>query len=148
MLIAPVKQPIALKIAPGFPLALRLGAGRLAVADPASVPAGKYARAALTSLGVWDAVSSKHAPSENVRAALVLVSRGEAPLGIVYRTVALADRGVVIVDTFPPTIHPPIVYPVALTKRASADAGPVLSFLRGAPAKAVFARQGFLVDVK
>jgi molybdate transport system substrate-binding protein len=148
VLIAPARQPVTLKISPGFALAARLGSGRLAVGDPASVPAGEYAQAALTSLGVWSSVVAKLAPAENVRAALLLVSRGEAPLGIVYRTDALADPGVMIVDTFPEATHPPIVYPAALTAGASAEATGVLAFLRSAPARTVFARQGFTVDIK
>ena len=88
-------MPVTLKIAPGFPLAAALGRDRLALADPAAVPAGKYARAALTALGVWDAVATRLAAAENVRAALLLVARGEAPLGIVYRTDALVEPGVV-----------------------------------------------------
>jgi molybdate transport system substrate-binding protein len=146
VLIAPAGQAVSLTIAPGFPLAAALGNGRLAVADPGAVPAGKYAQAALTTLGVWEMVEPKLARSENVRAALLLVSRGEAPLGIVYRTDALADRGVAIVDTFPEHTHPRIVYPAALTTGATTEAGRVLAFLRGDAARAVFARQGFVVD--
>jgi molybdate transport system substrate-binding protein len=134
---------VALKIAPGFALAAALGRDRLALADPAAVPAGKYARASLTNLGVWDAVAGKIAAAENVRAALLLVSRGEAPLGIVYRTDAVADAGVVIVDTFAESTHPPIVYPAALTSSASAAAGKVLAFLKTPAARAVFDKQGF-----
>lgn len=146
VLIAPATAPrSSLKIAPGFALAAALGNGRMAVADPASVPAGKYARAALMSLGVWDSVATRLAPAENVRAALLLVSRGETPLGIVYATDAAADRGVVVVDTFAESTHPPIVYPAALTRTASADAGRVLAFLRGGVASSVFVRQGFAV---
>ena len=144
VLVAPKARPAALKIAPGFGLAAALGGGRLAVADPASVPAGLYAKAALESLGVWTSVSSHLAPADNVRAALMLVSRGEVPLGIVYRTDANADAGVVVVDTFPESTHPPIVYPAALTRRALPKAARVLTFLRGPAAQAVFARQGFL----
>ncbi len=143
VLIAPRAQPSTLKIAPGFPLAAALGRNRLALADPAAVPAGKYARAALTSLGVWDAVATRIAAAENVRAALLLVSRGEAPLGIVYYTDAVADAGVVIVDTFPETTHPPIIYPAALTTAASPAATKVLEFLKTDAARAVFAKQGF-----
>jgi molybdate transport system substrate-binding protein len=143
VLIAPRAKPVALKIAPGFALAAALGPDRLALADPAAVPAGKYARAALTNLGVWNAVAGKIAPAENVRAALLLVSRGEAPLGIVYRTDAIADAGVVIVDTFPESTHPSIVYPAALTSSASAAAGKVLAFLKTPGARAVFDKQGF-----
>src|SRR4051794_8251941 len=110
VLIAPAGTPTSLKIASRFPIRQALGGGRLAVADPAAVPAGKYARAALTTLGVWDDVKDRLAPAENVRAALLLVERGEAPLGIVYRTDAMADTRVRIVDTFPRASHPPIVY--------------------------------------
>jgi molybdate transport system substrate-binding protein len=148
VLIAPAGEPVHLRIAPGFPLAVCLGANRLAVADPESVPAGKYARAALTSLGVWNSVAAKLAPAANVRAALQLVSRGDAPLGIVYRTDALADRRVVVVGTFPPGSHSPIVYPAAVTSRASPDAARVLAYLRSPAANAVFSRLGFRTDVR
>jgi len=145
VLVAPRAEPLTLTIAPRFALAAALGRSRLALADPAAVPAGKYARAALTSLGVWDEVAGKIAAAENVRAALLLVSRGEAPLGIVYRTDAIADGRVLIVDTFPESTHPPITYPVALTAVASAAASRVLEFLKTDGARAVFARQGFTV---
>jgi molybdate transport system substrate-binding protein len=92
VLIAPAGSATSVKIAPGFDLAAALGDGRLALANPDSVPAGKYAKAALTALGAWQRVEGRIAPAENVRAALALVSRGEAPLGIVYRTDALAER--------------------------------------------------------
>jgi molybdate transport system substrate-binding protein len=142
-LVAPASHPVTLGIEPGFALAKALGDGRLAVADPASVPAGKYARAALTSLGVWDSVAGRLAPADNVRAALLLVSRAESPLGIVYRSDAIADPSVVTVALFPTQTHPPIVYPAALTSRATAPAAKVLACLRGAPARAEFERQGF-----
>lgn len=145
VLIAPAGEERPMTIAPGFPLAAAIGAGRLAVADPASVPAGKYAREALTSLGVWESVAGRLAPAENVRAALALVSRGEAPLGIVYRTDALVDRGVRIAGGFPASSHAPIVYPAALTVTASPDGARVLAFLRGATARATFERLGFRV---
>jgi len=143
VLIAPAAQPVALKIAPGFALAAALGRDRLALADPAVVPAGKYARAALTSLGVWDAVAGRIAAAENVRAALLLVSRREAPLGIVYHTDALIDPGVRIVDTFPASSHPPIVYPAALMPNASPAAANLLEYLKSNEARTVFAAQGF-----
>jgi molybdate transport system substrate-binding protein len=143
VLVAPAKSNVTLHIGPGFPLAAALGSGRLAVGDPAAVPAGLYAKAALTSLGVWNDVANRLAPAENVRAALVLVSRGETPLGIVYRTDARAEPGVKIVDVFPESSHPPIVYPAALTTHASADATKVLDYLRGPEARALFERQGF-----
>jgi molybdate transport system substrate-binding protein len=143
VLVAPASAPIALTITRGFGLRAALGDGRLVVADPASVPAGKYARAALVSLGVWDSVASRLAPAENVRAALVLVDRGEAPLGIVYRTDAAADAGVIVVDTFPESSHPPIVYPAAIIRTASPAAARVLGFLRSEAARVVFEAQGF-----
>jgi molybdate transport system substrate-binding protein len=143
VLIAPAGQPVTMKIAPGFGLAAALGRDRLALADPAAVPAGKYARAALTSLGVWDAVAGRIAAAENVRAALRLVSRREAPLGIVYYSDAVADTGVRIVDTFPESAHPAIVYPAALTSTASPAAAKVLEYLQSNEARAVFAAQGF-----
>lgn len=144
ILVAPQSQPVTLAIEPGFALAKALGDdGRLAVADPVAVPAGKYAKAALTSLGVWDSVANRLAPADNVRAALLLVSRAEAPLGIVYRSDAVADQSVVTVAAFSDTTHPPIVYPAALTTRASAAAGNVLGCLRGDAARAEFKRQGF-----
>lgn len=143
VLVAPKASPVSLKIGPNFGLAGALGSGRLAVGDPMAVPAGLYAKAALISLGVWDSVSSRLAPAENVRAALILVSRAEAPLGIVYRTDAIADPSVRIVDIFPESSHPPIVYPAALTTRASAAARKVLDYLHGPAARVVFEKQGF-----
>src|SRR5262245_57834026 len=142
VLIAPANRPVMLTIAPRFPLRATLGESRLSIADPDAVPAGKYARAALITLGVWNDVSDKLAPAENVRAALVFVSRGEAPLGIVYRTDALADPGVRIVDTFPENTHPRITYPAALTTNASEAAARVLSLLRSPASRTVFVRQG------
>ena len=110
VLIAPADSKVALTIAPNFPLAQALGNSRLAMADPAAVPAGKYGKAALEALGVWASVASKIAPAPDVRATLVFVSRGEAPLGIVYQTDAAADKAVRIVGAFPPSTHPPIIY--------------------------------------
>jgi molybdate transport system substrate-binding protein len=143
VLIAPADSTVQLKIAPHFPLAAALGDGRLASGDPDSVPAGDYARAALTKLGVWQEVAPKLVRAENVRAALAYVARGEAALGIVYRTDALAEQRVRIVDTFPADTHPPIVYPAALTTSARPEAGRYLSFLSGEEARAIFARHGF-----
>jgi molybdate transport system substrate-binding protein len=148
VLIAPTGRPVSLAIVPGFGLAAALGTDRLAVADPASVPAGKYAKEALTSLGVWESVAGKLAPAENVRAALLLVSRAEAPLGIVYRTDALVDKGVAVVGAFPDSSHAPIVYPAALTSTSAPAAARVLEFLHGAAANAVFERLGFKVLTK
>ena len=130
-------------IGPGFDLAGALHGGRLALADPASVPAGKYARAALSALHVWDAVAPHLAPAENVRVALEYVAHGEAPLGIVYATDARLEPTVRIVGTFPSASHPPIIYPVALTKIASPAARAFLTFLEGPEARAIFEKAGF-----
>jgi len=148
VLVAPRDSRVALAIAPGFPLAQALGDGRLAMADPASVPAGKYGQAALETLGVWSSVSGRVARAENVRAALVLVARGEAPLGIVYRTDAAAESGVRIVDAFPPASHPPITYPVAILAASTNPAAAVyLARLRTPGAARVLQAQGFaLID--
>ncbi len=137
----------AIKIGPGFPLAQSLGPdGRLAMGEVNSVPAGKYGKAALEALGVWPGVSSRVAQAESVRAALLLVSRGEAPLGIVYQTDAAADPGVRIVDAFPGNTHPPIVYPVAQTASSKlVDAASLLAYFDMAAARAEFEKQGFTV---
>jgi len=132
-------------IAPGFDLAALAGSGRIATGDVRAVPAGLYAKAALEKLGIWASVESKLAMAENVRAALLLVARGEAPLGIVYATDAKIDLSVKIVGVFPEDSHPPIIYPVALAKNAKASAAQYLAFLSTAPAKAVFERYGFRV---
>ncbi len=146
VLIAPAGSTVALSIAPGFAIAAALGDSRLALADPDTVPAGKYAKAALTKLGVWDAVANKIARAENVRAALAYVARGEASLGIVYETDAKAEAKVRTVDTFPADTHPAIVYPVALTASANgSDAEAFLAYILSAKAAAVFKRHGFSV---
>jgi molybdate transport system substrate-binding protein len=144
VLVAPRERPVALRIAPGMDLVRALGGGRLAMAEPASVPAGRYAKAALVSLGVWNSVASRVAATENVRAALALVARGEAPLGIVYASDAQAEPRVVVVDGFAPALHPPIVYPVAIVAGSrSPQAGALAAFLRAPAAGAVFVAQGF-----
>jgi molybdate transport system substrate-binding protein len=130
-------------IAPGFDLAALAGSGRIATGDVRAVPAGLYAKAALEKLGIWSSVESKIAMAENVRAALVLVARGEAPLGIVYETDAKVDPSVKIVGVFPEDSHPPIIYPVAMTKDAKPDAAQYLAFLTTPEARAVFERYGF-----
>ncbi len=144
VLIAPSDSKVTLKIAKGFPLARALGSGRLAMADPAGVPAGRYGRAALEALGVWAAVEPRVVRSENVRAALALVERGEAPFGIVYATDAAASRKVRVVGVFPASSHASIRYPAARLKTAKADeASAFLAFLTSREAKAIFARHGF-----
>jgi molybdate transport system substrate-binding protein len=148
VLVAPADSSAATEIAPNFDLAGLLGDGRLAMANVDSVPAGKYGKAALETLGVWASVESKVAQAENVRAALALVSTGEAPLGIVYQTDAAADPKVKIVGTFPENTHDPIVYPVAETAEAkSPDTGAFLKYLLSAKAKGLFEAQGFTVLV-
>ena len=145
-LIAPVNSAIQLAIGPNFLLVAALGNGRLAIADPNSVPAGKYGKAALEALGVWSSVADRLAPAENVRATLALVSRGETPLGIVYQTDADADKGVKIVDTFPENTHPPIIYPIAVvassTNPATVD---YLVYLKSPVARGIFEKNGFTV---
>lgn len=123
-----------------------IGAGRIATGDVASVPAGKYAKAALEKLDLWSLTEPHLAPSENVRAALVFVAREEAPLGIVYATDANAEPKVKIVATFPETSHPLIVYPVALTASAAGEApAQLLAFLKGPEAAPAFIREGFVI---
>lgn len=144
VLIAPAASAVRLTPARGFPLARALGSGRLALADPDAVPAGKYAKAALIHLGVWTGVAARVAPAENVRAAMALVERGAAPLGIVYATDAKASRAVRVVGTFPAASHPPIRYPVAVLKASRhKDAAGFRAFLLSKQARAIFARHGF-----
>jgi len=144
VLIAPASSKSALKIGPQFGLAAALGPEKLAMANPDSVPAGKYGKAALEKLGVWSGVEKQVARTETVRAALALVSRGEAPFGIVYATDALADKGVRVVDTFPPDTHPPIVYPAAVIATAKSSAAkPLLDYLRSPGARTVWEKYGF-----
>ena len=145
VLIAPAASAVKVKIAPGFPLATLLGNGRLATADPTHVPAGKYTKAALERLGVWDSVSGKLAPAESVRAALALVARSEAPLGTVYATDAAVEPKVRVVAAFPGGLHPAIVYPAALTSSApaSGSAADFLALLASAAARNVFEKYGF-----
>ena len=146
VLIAPKDSSVSANIQPGFDLAALLKGGRLAMGNVDAVPAGKYGKASLEKLGVWDSVKDKIAQAESVRAALLFVSRGEAPLGIVYQTDAAADPNVKIVGTFPEDTHPPIIYPVALTKESTnADAQEFLNSLRSPSARAAFERQGFTV---
>jgi molybdate transport system substrate-binding protein len=146
VLIAPKDSGIGnVTIASGFNLAALAGDGRIAVGDVRAVPAGLYAKAALEKLGAWAAAEPKLAMAENVRAALLLVARGEAPLGIVYETDAKIEPGVKIVGVFPEDSHPRIVYPVALTTNAKPDAGQYLAFLHSQKAKSIFERYGFSI---
>ena len=144
VLVAPAGSSTRLTIQRGFPLARTLGNGRLAMADPASVPAGKYGKEALTKLGVWPSVSGKIARAENVRAALALVERGEAALGIVYATDAAASTEAEIVRELPADSHPRIRYPTAvLASSAHPDAAAFVDFLQSARAQEVFRMHGF-----
>ena len=146
VLVAAKDQAKTVDIKPGFDLAGLVGDGKLAMGAVDSVPAGKYGKAALEKLGVWSSVEAKVAGAESVRAALALVSRGEAPYGIVYQTDAAADPGVAIVGTFPEDSHPPIIYPVAiLTESKNADAAAYLDYLKSAKAAAFFEAQGFTI---
>jgi molybdate transport system substrate-binding protein len=135
-------------IGPGFDLAKLAGDGRIATGDVKAVPVGIYAQAALQKLGIWDAVEPKMAMTANVRAALTLVARGEAPLGIVYATDAKVEPGVKVVAVFPEDSHPPIIYPAAATTVAKPDATPYLAFLRGSAAKTIFEGYGFSFLIK
>jgi molybdate transport system substrate-binding protein len=144
VLIAPKDSKIdKVTIGQGFDLAKLAGDGRIATGDVKAVPVGKYAKAALEKLGAWQAAEPKFAMAESVRAALALVARGEAPLGIVYSTDAKVEPGVKVIGTFPADSHPPIIYPVAATVNAKAEAANYLAFLRSSEAKAIFEKYGF-----
>ena len=144
VLIAPKDSRIDnVTIAPGLDLAKLAGDGKIATGDVKSVPAGKYAKAALEKLGAWQAAAPKFAMAESVRAALTLVARGEAVLGIVYSTDAKVEPGVKIVGTFPADSHPAIIYPVAATATAKPEANAYLTFLRTSVAKAILEKYGF-----
>ena len=146
VLIAPADSTAKLAIGPNFPLAQALGNGRLAIANPEAVPAGKYGKAALETLGVWSSVADRLAPAENVRATLALVSRGEAPLGIVYQTDAASSKSVKIVGTFPEDSHPPIIYPIAVVASSTNPAAvDYLAYLKSPAARAIFEKYGFVV---
>ena len=146
VLVAPKDSTVSLPIASGMDLASALKGGRLAMANVDAVPAGKYGKAALEKLGAWDRVKDSIAQGENVRAALLLVSRGEAPLGIVYETDAVSEPTVRIVGRFPEDMHPPIIYPVAITRDSrNPDAAAFLDFIRSPAARPAFERQGFTV---
>jgi len=147
VLIAPKDSAATVAIAPGFDLGALIGAdGRLAMANVESVPAGKYGKTALQSLGAWDAVAGRIVQTDNVRGALAFVARGEVPAGVVYATDAVAEPAVKVVGTFPAGSHPPIVYPVALTASStSPDARSFLDYLGSDAARQAFESQGFTV---
>lgn len=143
VLIAPATRPVRLRLGPDADILGALSGGRLACADPDSVPAGRYARSALMSLGLWNTLADRLARAENVRAALMWVARGEAPLGIVYETDARAEPGVDVVDTFGEETHLPIRYPAAALRNAPAAADDFLRFLGGTVARERLRQRGF-----
>jgi molybdate transport system substrate-binding protein len=149
VLIAPKDSKVSnVTIGQGFDLAGLVGDGRVATGDVQAVPVGKYAKAALEKLGSWEKAAPRFAMADNVRAALTLVSRGEAALGIVYETDAKVEPGVKIVAAFPADSHAPITYPVAATVNAKPEAAAYLNFLRTPTAKAVFEQYGFTFLVR
>jgi molybdate transport system substrate-binding protein len=148
VLVAPASSTLTLRIARGFPLRSALGDERLAMGDPDYVPAGKYARGALMTLGVWPDVADRLVRAENVRVALAYVARGETPLGIVYATDARADTRVKVVDTFPAETHLPIRYPVAALIGSGASADDFVRFLASPSAMAIFERAGFVALIR
>ncbi len=143
-LVAPVESKATITLQPGADLAALLADGRLATANVDSVPAGKYAKAAFEKLGLWVSVKDRLAQAENVRAALLLVARGEAPLGVTYATDAAAEPKARIIALFPEESHPPIVYPIAMLRdSAHPQALRLLEFLKGGSARTIFERHGF-----
>jgi molybdate transport system substrate-binding protein len=143
VLIAPLDSKVSLKIAPHFALAAAVGKSHLATGDPDSVPVGRYAHEALANLGVWDEIAPRLVRADSVRSALAFVDRGEAALGIVYATDALIDKNVRVVAMFPADSHMPIIYPVALTNGARADAAKFLDYIRGPAGDLAFRHYGF-----
>lgn len=147
-LVAPADSKATIMLQPGVDLAGLLADGRLATAHIESVPAGKYAKAAFEKLGLWAGLKNRLAQAENVRAALLLVARGEAPLGVTYATDAAAEPRVRIITLFPEESHPPIVYPIAMLRdSAHPQALRFLEFLKGSNARAIFERHGFLRSI-
>jgi molybdate transport system substrate-binding protein len=144
VLIAPADSKLELKIAPGFKLVEALGNGRLATGDPDTVPAGRYARSALTSLGVWDELADRLVRADNVRSAMLFVSRGEVPLGIVYASDAAVDPNVRVIDLFPTATHAPITYPAAAVRGARSEAAALIAYLAGVETRAAWQKFGFV----
>ncbi|ADP69407.1 molybdenum ABC transporter, periplasmic molybdate-binding protein [Rhodomicrobium vannielii ATCC 17100] len=145
VLIAPKDSTATIELKEGADLGKLVGDGRLAVGTVTSVPAGKYGKAALEKLGLWSQVENKLAQAESVRAALLLVSRGEAPLGIVYASDAVSDANVKVIASFPASSHPPIIYPIALTTKAGEDAKSFYAYVKSPKAAPHFEKQGFTV---
>jgi molybdate transport system substrate-binding protein len=148
VLVVPAEKPLHVTIGPGFDLMGLLGAnGRLATGDPAHVPVGIYAEQALKKLGWWDKVAPRLARTDDVRAALLLVERGEAPAGIVYATDAAVSKAVMVAGTFPASSHDPVSYPFAVVKAGDTpQARALMTFLEGKQARAVFVQRGFKVE--
>ena len=145
VLVAPLDSTLRLQIKHGMHLAAALGKdGRLAMADPESVPAGRYARAALIKLGAWRQVADRSVRTENVRATLAFVARGEVPLGIVYQSDARVEPKVKTIDVFPAGSHVRIVYPATLTRSAAPDARVFLDFLSRPASVKLFVKYGFV----
>jgi molybdate transport system substrate-binding protein len=146
VLVTPADRPRQVVLDRGTDLAALLGQGRLATGDPAHVPVGRYAQAALEWMGQWRALAPRIARADNVRSALLLVERGEAPLGIVYATDTAASRGVAVAGTFPVGSHPPVTYPFAVTRRAEGDARAraLHAFVAGPEALPTWQRFGFV----
>jgi molybdate transport system substrate-binding protein len=148
VLVAPIdREGPQIVIAQGFDLAGSLGAeGRLAMGDPDHVPAGRYGKAALDTLGAWKGVAHRLARAQTVRAALAMIARGETPLGIVYATDAAISDKVKVVGVFPPQSHPPITYPIAVVAgRQTPVVQRYFAFLQSAPARVIFEKAGFTV---
>jgi molybdate transport system substrate-binding protein len=143
VLIAPADSKARITLRPGVRLDAVLGTGRLATGDPETVPAGRYARSALQSLGVWDQLKDRLVPADNVRGALNFVARGEVPLGVVYATDAKAEKAVRIVATFPEDTHAAITYPAAATSLARPESIAYLTYLSGADAAITWKKYGF-----
>jgi molybdate transport system substrate-binding protein len=148
VLVVAADKPQHVTIGPGFNLLGLLGPdGRVATGDPAHVPVGIYAEQALKRLGIWDAVSPRLARTDDVRSALLLVERGEAPAGIVYATDAAVSKAVMVAGTFPANSHDPVSYPFAVTQSGDTpDARALMTFLAGPQAREIFVKRGFKVE--
>ena len=148
VVVAPASSAVTLEMSSTASWRAALADGRLALAEPETVPAGRYAKAALISRGVWPSLADRLAPHENIRAALAVVARGEAPLGIVYGSDAAAEPKVRVVQRFEPSDHAPIHYPAALTRAARPAARDVLRRLQSPDARAIFERHGFTTPAR
>jgi molybdate transport system substrate-binding protein len=148
VLVVPADKPLHVVIAPDLNLLSLLGAsGRIATGDPAHVPVGIYAEQALRKLGQWDAITPHLARTDDVRSALLLVERGEAPAGIVYATDAAVSKAVMVAGTFPSDSHDPVSYPFAVTQPGdTTEARALMTFLAGPQARATFVARGFKVE--